>query len=103
MSDDADTPPPVGAYWIREEDHEAVRALFEDGARLPPTHAEWLKMAEEMKRGLEAYGHPVLKVTIDPATFPQWCAGHGLTPGPAARRRFVAEAVAERYGRPARG
>ena len=54
--------------------------------------------AEEMERGLKAYGHPVLRVTIDPNTFPQWCAAHGTTPGREGRKRFVAAAVKERYG-----
>ena len=51
-----------------------------------------------MKKGLEAYGHPVMKVRIDPATFPAWCAAHGATPGRQGRKLFVAAAVKERYG-----
>jgi hypothetical protein len=90
--------PAVGAYWIEEADYAATRALFEDGATLPPTWKEWLKMAEEMKKGLEAYGHPVMKVRIDPAAFAAWCAAHGTTPGRQGRKLFVAEAVKERYG-----
>jgi hypothetical protein len=90
--------PAVGAYWIEEADYPAARALFEDGATLPPSWGEWRKMAEEMKKGLEAYGHPVMKVRIDPATFAAWCAAHGTTPGRQGRKLFVAEAVKERYG-----
>jgi len=88
----------VGAFWIEEADYPAVRALFEDGATLPPTWTQWLKMAEELKKGLEAYGHPVMKVRINPATFAAWCAAHGTTPGRQGRKLFVAEAVKERYG-----
>ncbi|MGP8121601.1 MAG: hypothetical protein ACLP8B_13930 [Xanthobacteraceae bacterium] len=91
-------PPPVGAYWIREQDYPALLQIFDDGARMPPTWAEWLKMAEEMERGLKAYGHPVLRVVIDPATFADWCAAHGTSPGRDGRKRFVAAAVTERYG-----
>ena len=40
--------------------------LFEDGHKMPRSWAEWLKMAEEMERGLKAYGHPVMRVHIDP-------------------------------------
>ena len=90
--------PAVGVFWIEEADYPAARAMFEDGATLPPTWNEWLKMAEEMKKGLEAYGHPVMKVRIDPATFPAWCAAHATTPGRQGRKLFVAEAVKERYG-----
>jgi hypothetical protein len=99
MTNDEDRPPPpVGAYWIREQDYPALLQIFDDGARMPPTWQEWLKMAEEMERGLKAYGHPVLRVMIDPATFPDWCAAHGTSPGREGRKRFVAAAVTERYG-----
>jgi len=90
--------PVVGAYWIDEEDYPAIRELFDDGNRMPLTWKEWLKMAEEMKRGLESYGHVVMRVRIDPQTFSDWCAVHGAGPSREARKRFVAAAVKERYG-----
>jgi hypothetical protein len=98
MSSSDDRLPGVGVYWIKEEDYPRLLTLFEDGNKMPPTWREWLKMAEEMERGLKAYGHPVMRVTIDPNTFPDWCAAHGTTPGREGRKRFVAEAVTERYG-----
>jgi len=90
--------PAVGVFWIEEADYPAALKMFEDGATLPPTWKEWLKMAEEMKKGLEAYGHPVMKVRIDPVTFPAWCTAHGTAPGRQGRKLFIAEAVKERYG-----
>ncbi len=90
--------PAVGAFWIEQADYPAALAMFDDGDTFPPSWQEWLKMAKEMKKGLEAYGHPVMKVHIDPATFPAWCAAHGTTPGRQGRKAFVAAAVKERYG-----
>ena len=90
--------PAVGAYWLEEADYPAAKQLFDDGHTLPSTWKEWLKMAEEMEKGLKAYGHPVMRVRIDPATFAQWCAAHGTTPGRQGRKAFVAAAVFERYG-----
>jgi hypothetical protein len=98
MSNSDDRLPGVGVYWIKEEDYPALLTIFEDGGKMPPDWKEWLKMAEEMERGLKAYGHPVMRVTIDPNTFAQWCAAHGTSPGREGRKRFVAEAVTERYG-----
>ena len=99
MSNFEDKPPPaVGAYWIREEDYAALLNIFEDGANLPPSWQEWLKMAEEMEHGLKAYGHVVLRVHLDPKTFPEWCAAQGTSTGGEGRKRFVAAAVTERYG-----
>lgn len=88
----------VGAYWIDEADYPAALRIFDDRDTLPQSWHEWLRIAEEMEKGLKAYGHPVMRVRIDPATFPAWCAAHGTTPGRQGRRMFVAEAVFERYG-----
>lgn len=98
MTDHDRPPPAVGVYWIKEGDYPALLDIFEDGDKLPPTWPEWQKMAEEMERGLKAYGHPVLRVLIDPETFPEWCLAHGTTPGSQGRKMFVASAVFERYG-----
>jgi hypothetical protein len=98
MDSDEKPLPAVGVFWIEEADYPAALAMFEDGATLPRTWAEWRKMAEEMKKGLEAYGHPVMTVRIDPATFTAWCAAHGTTPGRQGRKLFVVAAVKDRYG-----
>jgi len=99
MTNSEDGPPPaVGVYWIKEEDYAAVLEIFADGFKMPRTWAEWLRMAEEMEAGLKAYGHVVMRVHIDPKTFPDWCASHGTSPGREGRKRFVAAAVTERYG-----
>ena len=90
--------PVVGIYWIDEGDYPALRGIFEDGNKLPLSWREWLKMAEEMKRGLESYGHVVMRVRIDPHTFSDWCASHGMGLSRQARKSFVAAAVKERYG-----
>lgn len=90
--------PAVGAFWLDEADYAAALRIFDDGNKLPRTWAEWRRIAEEMERGLKSYGHPVMRVRIDPATFPDWCAAHGTTPGREGRKKFVAAAVEERYG-----
>ena len=97
-SSDERSPPAVGAYWISESDYPALLKIFPDADRMPRTWAEWLKMAEEMESGLKAYGHVVMRVHIDPNTFPDWCAARGTSPGSDGRKKFVAAAVAERYG-----
>jgi hypothetical protein len=90
--------PAVGAYWIDEVDYPAALRIFDDGNTMPRTWIEWRKIAEEMEKGLKAYGHPVMRVRINPATFPAWCTAHGTSPGRQGRKLFVAAAVKERYG-----
>ena len=97
-SSEEDAPPAVGAYWIREDDYPAVLEVFTDGSKMPRTWKEWLKMAEEMERGLQAYGHVVLRVYIDPKAFPEWCAANGTSPNSEGRKRYIAAAVTERFG-----
>ena len=91
-------PPAVGVYWIGEGDYPALLKIFDDGDRMPRTWKEWLKIAEEMERGLKAYGHVVMRVHIDPCTFADWCVTHGMKPGREGRRNFIAAAVSDRYG-----
>ena len=53
MTHPEDRPPPaVGVYWIKEDDYPSLLKIFDDGHKLPRTWNEWLKMAEEMERGL---------------------------------------------------
>ncbi len=90
--------PVVGVYWIDEGDYPALRAIFDDSNKMPFMWKEWLKMAEEMERGLQSYGHVVMRVRIDPHMFSDWCAVQGLKSSREARKRFVAAAVKDRYG-----
>jgi hypothetical protein len=48
-------------------------------------------------------GAVVLRVHIDPRTFPDWCAAQGMRPGGAARKKFVAAAVTGPSGARSRG
>src|SRR5277367_308682 len=99
MTNFEDRPPPaVGAYWTKEEDYPALLSIFDDGNKMPRTWKEWLKIAEEMERGLISYGHVVLRVRIDPDTFSDWCASQGVKSSSEGRKKLIATAVYERYG-----
>ena len=99
MINEADRPPPaVGVYWINERDYPALLEIFTDGYKMRRHWKDWLKIAEEMERGLKAYGHVIMRVYIDPSTFPDWCVAHSTSPGGEGRKRFIAAAVADRYG-----
>jgi hypothetical protein len=91
-------PPAVGVYWINEEDYSALLRIFDDGNKMPSTWREWLRIAEEMERGLTSYGHVVLRVRINPDTFSDWCATHDARSSSEGRKKFIAAAVYERYG-----
>ena len=80
--------------WYKEEDYESLLTIFDDAALLPPTFADWLVRAEEKKTEVERAGDQVIKVFIDPDTFPEWCNSRNL-PKDANSRSTLALEVAQ--------
>lgn len=79
--------------WYKEEEYDGLRQIFDDGDLLPPTYREWLKLAEEKKEEAETAGDQVVKVFIDPETFPQWCEKKNLSKDANARSELAIEVV----------
>jgi len=44
----------IGISWFREEDYAAIRAVSEDGHKMPSKWKDWLKGAEEFEQNLQA-------------------------------------------------
>jgi hypothetical protein len=89
-----DTPaqPTIQAMvWYKEEHWETLKSLFTDADRLPRTYGDWLQRAEEMKTQIQAAGDVVIKVYIDPETFPAWCRHKGLAMDAEARSQLAIE------------
>lgn len=63
--------------WYKKEDWDTLMDLFPDSHLLPPSYENWLSRAEEMKTQAEVRGDVVIKVYIDPQTFPAWCKEQG--------------------------
>jgi hypothetical protein len=80
--------------WYKEEHYEQLLSIFDDAELLPPTYQAWLIRAEEKKAEVEAAGDQVMKVYIDPETFPEWCAQKGF-PKDANSRTQLALDVAQ--------
>jgi hypothetical protein len=77
--------------WYRQEHWQALRDMFADTHLLPLTYEDWLQRAESKKTEIQAAGDRVIKVYIDPETFPQWCRDKGLTMDAEARARLAIE------------
>lgn len=77
--------------WYKEEHWETLKTLFTDADRLPQTYGDWLRRAEEMKSQIQAAGDIVIKVYIDPETFPAWCRHKGLAMDAEARSQLAIE------------
>lgn len=87
------TPPPSikAMVWYREENWEKLLELFVDSEKLPSSYKEWYERAVAMQKDMENQGHGVIKVYIDPETFPQWCETKGLPMDSEARSQLAIE------------
>jgi len=77
--------------WYKEDDYPNLLTIFDDADQLPPTFEEWLARAEGKKAEVEASGDQVIKVFIDPETFPQWCQEKNLPKDADARSQLAIE------------
>ncbi len=67
----------VGMAWYRPETYKRLLTIFDDGDKLPDTFNEWEQKANTLKGSIEADGNIVIKVDIDPDSFPKWCIDNG--------------------------
>lgn len=77
--------------WYKEEHYETLLGIFDDANLLPPTYEDWLARAEEKKAEAEGVGDQVLKVFIDPDTFPEWCEKKNLPKDANSRSQLAIE------------
>ncbi len=88
----ADHQPMVQALvWYKKEDWDILRDMFVDTHLLPLTFEDWLDRAEAMRSQVAATGDTVMKVFIDPETFPKWCEDKGLPMDAEARSQLAIE------------
>lgn len=77
--------------WYKKEDWDRLQEIFVDSHLLPKSYDDWLNRAEEMKEKVQNQGDAVIKVFIDPETFPEWCEKKGLQMDAEARSTLAIE------------
>lgn len=82
---------PVGLPWCREEDYSAFRAIFEDADDLPESWESFIKPRERAEKDFKDKGQLVVRVYINPRTFPAWCATKGYRINAKASDLLAAE------------
>lgn len=70
-------PHAVGISWFRPETYDACMSIFSDSDSLPDTYDDWLHRAKAAEEQVTSQGMKVVRVDIDPDTFPKWCAANG--------------------------
>ena len=81
--------------WYKAEDWNTLVEMFSDSHMLPKSYAEWLQKAEEMAKKVETDGDIVMKVFIDPVTFPAWCKEKGRKMDRHARADLAIEVATQ--------
>lgn len=81
--------------WYKKEHWDTLREMFADGDMLPKSYQDWEQRAEKMKADAQQAGDAVIKVYIDPETFPQWCKEKGLEMNSEARSQLAIEVAQE--------
>ncbi len=77
--------------WYKEEHYQKLLSIFDDAELLPVSFQDWLNRAEEKKSEVEADGDQVIKVFIDPETFPEWCKQKKLAKDANSRSQLAIE------------
>jgi hypothetical protein len=94
--DPTGTPMIQAMVWYKEEHYQPLLLIFDDSDLLPVTYQDWLTRAEDKKAEVEAAGNQVIKVFIDPETFPAWCEKKNRPKDAAARSDLAIEVARTR-------
>ncbi len=81
--------------WYKEEEWDTLMELFTDSHLLPKSYGEWLARAEDMIKKVEGSGDIVMKVFIDPETFPAWCKDKGKEMDSNSRAELAIEVATQ--------
>lgn len=84
-----DTSNAVGIAWYNIEDYDAIRRIMADRDQLPDTFAIWRMKAEAREKLYQREGKVVVRVRIDPETFPDWCRSRALNVDSEARMLYA--------------
>ena len=81
----------AGLPWYEPETFQRVCALMHDKDRLFGTHAQWLAAAQRTEENYRSKGIRTVRVPLDLAQFPAWCAAHrpGLHIDGQARTQYA--------------
>ena len=89
----------AGLPWYEAETYERVCALMHDKDRLFGTYAAWLAAAKRTEEQFSRQGTRTVRVTLDLAQFPAWCAQHraGLHIDAQARMQYASFIAAQTH------
>lgn len=79
----------AGMAWYEASSYEQVKAIMEDGHKLPSTFKDFLRQAESMEHKLKGEGVLVVRAIILPGEFEAWCRANGQRVNAEGRMAFA--------------
>lgn len=86
----------VGISWYKPNTYERCLEIFDDAVDLPDTFDKWVYLAEQIEKQLQDQGMRIVRVEINPDTFPNWCVEHGFSKMDKHAREAYGNTVAGR-------
>lgn len=80
----------VAQCWYAVADYDEIKAVMEDGYKLPRIYAHWLEGAEQREEQVRRDGGYPVRVTFDIAEFKRFCAHFGVPLNADSRSKFAA-------------
>ena len=80
----------VGISWYTLENYAEIKAMMEDGHKLPATYSLWRMSAEQAEKKFRREGCLVIRAPLEPKSFRDFCLLHRLNINADARKQFAA-------------
>ena len=85
--------PAAGVAWYSSTQWQQLRELAADAERLERTYEEWLAVADQAWKKMEASGIALVKVRVDVSDLTMWCRERDIPIDGKARAQYVVEVM----------
>ena len=88
-----DRKPVAGVAWYSSTQWQQLREVAADPERLENTYQEWLAVADQAWKKMEASGIALVKIPLDVPKLTDWCRERNLPIDGKARAQYVVEVM----------
>ena len=85
--------PLAGVAWYSSTQWQQLREVAADPERLENTYQEWLAVADQVWKKIEASGVALVKVPVDVSELTKWCRERDIPIDGKARAQYVGEVM----------
>lgn len=88
----------LGIAWYSLEHYAEIKAMMEDGHKLPATYTLWRLQAEQAERKLRREGALVVRAHLTPDAFRHHCGQFGKHFDAEGRTHFASWVAKQQHG-----